>query len=90
MIRFLFSLQVKDIDCAFKLFRRKVFDEISIDSIGAFVNSEILIRAKKKGFTIKEIPVSHFPRELGVPSGAKPRIVIRAFKELLKLYRELK
>ncbi len=90
LIRFLFDLQVRDIDCAFKLFRREVFDEISIDSIGAFVNSEILIRAKKKGFTIKEVPVSHFPRELGVPSGAKPRIIGRAFRELLKLYRELK
>lgn len=90
LIRFLFDLPVRDIDCAFKLFRREVFDEIFIDSIGAFVNSEILIRAKKKGFTIKEVPVSHFPRKLGVPSGAKPRIVGRAFRELLKLYRELK
>ncbi len=90
LIRRLFRLNVRDIDCAFKLFQRKVFDEISIDSIGAFVNSEILIRAQKKGFYIKEIPVAHFPRRIGVPSGAKPRIILRAFKELLKLYRELK
>jgi len=90
LIRQLFRLNVRDIDCAFKLFRRKVFDEISIDSIGAFVNSEILIRAKKKGFSIKEIPVAHFPRRIGVPSGAKPRIILRAFRELLKLYEELR
>ncbi len=90
LIRQLFHLNIRDIDCAFKLFRRQVFDEISIDSIGAFVNSEILIRAQKKGFYIKEIPVAHFPRRIGIPSGAKPRIILRAFKELLKLYRELK
>jgi glycosyltransferase involved in cell wall biosynthesis len=90
LIRVLFKLNVKDIDCAFKLFQQRVFNEISIDSIGAFVNSEILIRAKKKGFAIKEVSVAHYPRESGVPSGAKPRIIFRAFKELVKLYRELK
>jgi len=90
LIRVLFKLNVRDIDCAFKLFRKRVFEEISIDSIGAFVNSEILIRARKKGFTIKEVSVAHYPRESGVPSGAKPRIILRAFKELIKLYRELK
>ncbi len=90
LIRVLFELNVKDIDCAFKLFRNRVFEEISIDSIGAFVNSEILIRARKKGFAIKEVPVAHFRRESGVPSGAKPRIILRAFRELVKLYRELK
>jgi len=90
LIRFLFNLNVRDIDCAFKLFRREVFKDISIDSIGAFVNSEILIRAQKQGFTIKEIPVAHFPRKLGVPSGARPKIILRAFRELLKLYWELK
>ena len=90
LIRFLFKLNIQDIDCAFQLFRREVFEKISIDSIGAFVNSEILIRAKNKGFTSKELPVSHSPRELGVPRGAQPRLIYRACRELLKLYRELK
>lgn len=90
LIRFLFRLKVRDIDCAFKLFRREVFDEIAIGSIGAFVNSEILVRARKKGFAILEVPVTHFPRDFGVPSGAKPRIILHAFRELTKLYRELR
>jgi len=90
LIRFLFKLNVRDIDCAFKLFRREVFDEISVDSIGAFVNSEILVRARKKGFSIREVPVTHFPRDFGVPSGAKPRIILHAFRELTKLYRDLR
>jgi glycosyltransferase involved in cell wall biosynthesis len=54
------------------------------------LKGEILIRARKKGFSIMEIPVAHFPRRLGVPSGARPRIILRAFREMLKLYRELK
>jgi glycosyltransferase involved in cell wall biosynthesis len=90
LIRILFGLKVKDIDCAFKIFRRKVLHSISIDSIGAFINSEILIRARDKGFVVKESPVTHYPRRAGKSSGAKPKTIIKAFKELFSLYGELK
>jgi len=89
LVRILFGLKVKDIDCAFKLFRKAVIDSISIDSIGAFVNSEILLRATSRGYTIKEVPVSHFPRLNGKAMGARPRIIVKALHELSKMYREL-
>jgi glycosyltransferase involved in cell wall biosynthesis len=89
LVRILFGLDVKDIDCAFKLFRKAVIDSISIDSIGAFVNSEILLRATRNGYTIKEVPVTHFPRLNGKAMGAHPRIIIKALHELSKMYREL-
>jgi glycosyltransferase involved in cell wall biosynthesis len=90
LIRLLFDLKVKDIDCAFKLFRKEVFNKISISSLGAFINSEILIRAEKCGFTVKEVPVSHYPRLAGKGSGARLKTIYKAFHELFKLYRELK
>ncbi|KPJ48232.1 MAG: hypothetical protein AMJ41_05345 [candidate division Zixibacteria bacterium DG_27] len=90
LIRLLFDLKVRDIDCAFKLFRKEVFDKISVSSLGAFVNSEILIRAQKHGFRLKEVPVSHYPRLAGRGSGAHLKTIYRAFHELFKLYRELK
>jgi len=90
LIRLLFDLKVKDIDCAFKLFRKEVFDKISVSSLGAFINSEILIRAKRCGFRLKEVPVSHYPRLAGKGSGARPKTIWKAFVELFKLYRELK
>jgi glycosyltransferase involved in cell wall biosynthesis len=89
LVRVLFGLRVRDLDCAFKLFRREVIEHISIDSIGAFVNSEILLRATRKGYTIKEVPVSHFPRLNGKAKGARPRIIVKALHELSKMYREL-
>jgi len=90
LIRLLFDLRVRDIDCAFKLFRKEVFNKISVSSLGAFINSEILIRAKKCGFTLKEVPVSHYPRLAGRGSGARLKTIYKAFHELFKLYRELK
>lgn len=90
LIRCLFGLRVKDIDCAFKIFRRKVIDSIPIDSVGAFINSEILIRAKTLGFSLKQIPVTHYPRSAGKPTGARPKVIWKAFSDLIRLYRELR
>ncbi len=89
MVGTLFDLRIRDIDCAFKLFHRRVFDTVRISSIGAFVNSEILIRARAAGFSIHQLPVSHFPRPAGQATGAHPKVVVRAFIELMKLYGEL-
>jgi len=90
VVRALFDLPVRDIDCAFKLFRREVIDAIPIASIGAFVNTEILVRARHAGFRIREVPVSHRPRLHGRQSGAHPRVVLRAVVELAMLYRDLR
>lgn len=90
LIRALFGLHVRDIDCAFKIFRRVVIDTLPIASIGAFVNTEILVRAQQAGFRIQEVPVSHRPRHAGRAKGARLRVILRALAELLLLYRELR
>ena len=86
----LFDLRVRDIDCAFKIFHREVLDAIPIDSIGAFVNTEILARARAQAFRIKQIPVTHRARQTGRQTGAHPRVIARALVELTLLYRELR
>ena len=89
LVERLFDLQVRDIDCAFKVFRREVLDAIPIDSIGAFVNTEIQARARAAGFRIKQVPVSHRARCQGRQTGARPRVILRALIELAQLYGEL-
>ena len=56
LVRTVLGLKVKDIDCAFKLFRRSMFDVIKIDAVGAMVNTEILVQAKRMGFRCREVP----------------------------------
>jgi len=90
LVRRLFDLPVRDIDCAFKIFRRHVLDEISIASIGAFINTEILVRASNANFRIHQVPVTHRRRNHGRQSGAKPRVILRAVMELTSLYAELR
>ena len=90
IVRLFFGLAIKDVDCAFKVFKREVLDSIPIASVGAFVNTEILVRARKRGFTIKEVAVTHYPRRFGKQSGAHPRVIVKAFVELLRLRKELR
>jgi hypothetical protein len=86
----LFDLQVRDVDCAFKVFHRSVFDRIPIHSVGAFVNTEILVRAQAQGFSLKQVPVSHYPRNAGRQTGADLRVIWKAFRELGRLHSELR
>lgn len=91
MVLFLFGLNVKDIDCGFKLISKKVFDKIDkLESErGAFISSELLIKAKRAGFKIVEIPVDHFARRAGVGTGRNLDVIIRSFIDLFNLWLKL-
>jgi glycosyltransferase involved in cell wall biosynthesis len=90
LVRLLLGVAVRDIDCAFKLFRRSVFERVQIRSVGAMVNTEILCQAFKFGMRLKEVEVSHYPREHGQPSGAKLRVILKAFRELIRMRSKLR
>lgn len=89
LVCLVFSLRLRDIDCAFKLFRRQVFDGMRLLSNGALISTEILARAVRKGCSIAQIGVRHLPRRSGQPSGAKPTVILRAFRELFRLRRQI-
>jgi glycosyltransferase involved in cell wall biosynthesis len=88
LVDVLFGLRVRDVNCAFTLFRREIFSGDELKSTGALISAEILARAKRRGRTIAEVGVHHFPRLSGRPTGGKPRVVAQAFRELYRLRRE--
>ena len=90
LVCLLFGMKIRDIDCAFKLYKREVFDNIKLSSTGALIDTEILARAARKGYTITQKGVHHYPRTAGEQTGANVRVVLRAFKELFKLYRRIR
>lgn len=88
LIRVLFGLTVRDIDCAFKLIRRDVIEKIpKFRSEGALISAELLIQAKRYGFKIKEVGVSHYPRLYGKQTGANLSVILKMFKELFVLWK---
>lgn len=77
-----FPLYVKDIDCAFKLIRREVFEDVGdIISDGAMFSTEFLLRAYKLGYRFVQVGVSHYPRKNGRETGNKLNVIFRAISE---------
>lgn len=80
----LFFVRCRDIDCAMKIYKRKVIKTISIKSTSCFIDAEMIIKSKKAGFTVAQFPVTHFARTEGVASGSKMSVVLDTLKEVLK------
>jgi len=85
LVRILFRINVRDIDCAFKLFRREVFDKVTIESKKFFVNAEVLAKAKYYGFRLTEIGVRHYPRTAG-HSTVRASHVFSTLRELAHIW----
>lgn len=84
-LRLLYGLRVRDPDCACKLFRRSVLEDIRLESGGAFMSAELLIKLQQRGRRIVEVGVPHYPRTAGSASGANPRVVFRAVRDFWRL-----
>jgi glycosyltransferase involved in cell wall biosynthesis len=89
LVRMLFYVPVRDIDCAFKLFRRSVFDAVDLQSVGAMVSTELMVTVGRSGASVVELGVRHYPRTAGTARGASPRVIARALWELARMYRRL-
>lgn len=85
----LFGLTVRDVDCAFKLFTRQVRDSVHLDTGSAITVTEFIVKAKKLGFKILQLPVSHYPRKFGEQTGGHWWVIIRAARESFMLYKQL-
>lgn len=85
LVNALFKIRVSDVDSAFKLYRRKIFDEITLTAQGALIDTEVLAKARAKGYTITEVGVNHYPRVAGEQTGARLSVIFKAFKELFEL-----
>ena len=85
LTRLLFGLRIRDVNCAFKLIDSKTLKTIPIESRRFFVNTELLIKIRKRGGRIREIGVNHRPREQGVSKVGWMEIP-RTFGEMTRFY----
>ena len=89
LIRIMFGVKMRDINFAFKLCKRRIFDHIELHSEGSFIDAELVIRAKKLGYTVTQFGVDYFPRTRGVSTLSSPAIIIKILSEMRELRREL-
>ena len=84
--RILFNIKLKDIDCDFRLFRRKVFKDIILHSNSGVICVELVKKIEQKGFKIKEIPVHHYSRGHGTSTFFNSKRIIRSLFMFGKLW----
>lgn len=65
LVRVLYRVRVRDVDCSFKLMRRERLDRLVLMSNDFFIDTEIVARARKWNWRIKEVGVRHYPRRKG-------------------------
>ncbi len=85
LVRLLFGYTARDVDCAFKVFCREVWTSTTVHSTGATFSAEFLIKARRRGFRVRERRATHHPRPAGSPTGARLHVIARALRELLRL-----
>jgi glycosyltransferase involved in cell wall biosynthesis len=89
LVRIMLGVTVKDLNCAFKLIPKRVFETVSLESTGALINAELYGRAIRAGFGIREVGVHHYPREAGEQTGAHLSVILRAFYDLFRLRQQI-
>jgi hypothetical protein len=85
-VRMLFGVHLRDIDCAFKLFRGDLLRGLPLTAPGALINTEIQAKARRQGASLQQVGVHHYPRIAGEATGGSPRVILRAVGETLALW----
>ncbi len=89
LVKRMLRFRCRDVDSAFKLYKREIFDRIELKSAGALIDAEVLARSTRLGYTIANVPVRHLPRQAGSQTGANLGVILKAFKELCALRKEI-
>jgi glycosyltransferase involved in cell wall biosynthesis len=90
LVNTFFGYTARDVDCAFKLFPRRILHELNVRSTGHTFSPELLIKARRSGYSVAEVRVTHYPRLAGQPKGARPDAIVRAMYELARLRLEIR
>ncbi|MFQ6049391.1 MAG: glycosyltransferase family 2 protein, partial [Phycisphaerae bacterium] len=90
LVNLLFGMRLRDVDCAFKIFPKALFEQIELHSNGALIDAEVLAKARLRGYRVAQVGVHHYPRLAGQQTGAKLPVVLRAFWELFRLYGDIR
>jgi glycosyltransferase involved in cell wall biosynthesis len=90
LIMTLFRLRVKDVNFAFKLIRKSVFDHIVLKADGSFIDAELLIKADRLGMRIIQFGTNYFHRSRGISTLSSWKVIFKILGELSSFYRELK
>lgn len=89
IVRLMFGFKLRDVDCDYRLIRRKVFDEVKLESTSGTICLEMVKKFQDAGCKFVEVPVHHHHRAYGKSQFFNFRRLLRTGLQLIKLWREL-
>lgn len=89
VVRVLFGVHMRDLDCAFKMFHGEMVRSLDLTSAGALINAEMQAKLRRQGATLEQIGVPHYPRIAGTATGGNLGVIFRAMGETVVLWRRM-
>lgn len=89
-VRILFGVHLRDLDCAFKIFRGDQLRSLDLISKGALVNCEMQAKLRRQGATLVQVGVHHYPRVAGSSTGGNLKVILKAMRDILILWWEMR
>jgi len=87
LIKILFRVNIKDINCPAKLFKKSIFEKVELKSNGSFIDAELIIKSIKRGYKVCQMEVKYFPREKSKSRASGPGVILGMLKEMILLYK---
>ena len=86
IVKLMFGLAVRDVDCDFRMLRRSIFDRVRLEKNSGVICLEMMKKIQDAGFTIVEVPVHHYHRAYGRSQFFNFPRVYRTGVDVLKLW----
>ena len=86
VVRLLFGLKVRDVDCDFRLMRRAIFERIALEKQSGVICLEMMKKIQDAGFRIVEVPVHHYHRAFGQSQFFNFRRIFRTGVDVMRLW----
>jgi glycosyltransferase involved in cell wall biosynthesis len=88
IVRILFRVRVRDVDCSYKLFRREVLEKIVVECNDFFVDAELIAKARRWNFRLLEKGVRHYPRMAGETT-VRPSHILKTLKRIALMWKRI-